>query len=627
MKSVKVVSFPGFRHVSEKPGYQLEKCSYIQKGPCGVGITSWCCSNLNSENTIIVAPSVSLYESLIQDSGRLVGKLTIDSSTLIPFNSQDSEEFTVEELLRKASEVTKQGKHWKIITTGDSLYKLADNLLLSADRVVIDESDDFLANTSIIDTERKDRNRLGLQLLSEHPEKVTFLSSTPIRRTSLPKWIQDLTQIDYHWNNTIQVEPKFIVGNPMTQLWNSIVKPLSENRWIAFNSGKPVTKVIIYLNNFRDLIKFIDKHSLNQDEVRVVAGKGDSNDKVLRRYKLKRLEDYSKLPKFTFVTRAGWRGISLYDTEALTVVVSKFITGYTGSNTNGSYNLSSIVNLYSDLEQVIGRNRCQSNPHITHPVVLVCKAMNGKEVLSNFTQLIEKNRAWTENELGYEGRTEESWQMLREKAFYLGTFTFKDTDGKYKFDESSYTLLVDNLRDKLGSISYEVFGEDSGEKLSDLLVTTKDVRYRYIIECVKLGKPLGQLEKDSPEFQDVITWKQEYPDREFPESLSDLRVKLGSKVKRSCAKSQEAIFKDKVRVEAQKVFKLGEWYTAKELTEKLQRIYDKLAGKERRVVKQRDLGYLFNLESKSMGGLYKRRILDFKEPEVRLGLDKVKPEV
>ena len=122
MKSVKVVSFPGFRHVSEKPGYQLEKCSYIQKGPCGVGITSWCCSNLNSENTIIVAPSVSLYESLIQDSGRLVGKLTIDSSTLIPFNSQDSEEFTVEELLRKASEVTKQGKHWKIITTGDSFY-------------------------------------------------------------------------------------------------------------------------------------------------------------------------------------------------------------------------------------------------------------------------------------------------------------------------------------------------------------------------------------------------------------------------------------------------------------------------------------------------------------------------
>ena len=217
--------------------------------------------------------------------------------------------------------------------------------------------------------------------------------------------------------------------------------------------------------------------------------------------------------------------------------------------------------------------------------------------------------------------------MLREKAFYLGTFTFKDTDGRYKFDESSYTLLVDNLRDKLGSISYEVFGEDSGEKLSDLLVTTKDVRYRYIVECVKLGKPLGQLEKDSPEFQDVITWKQEYPDREFPESLSDLRVKLGSKVKRSCAKSQEAIFKDKVRVEAQKVFKLGEWYTTRELTEKLQRIYDKLAGKERRVVKRTDLGKLLQCRTRVKSGMRFLVLESFKEPEVRLGLDKVKPEV
>ena len=43
----KVVNFSGLRYVSEKPHYKLEKKAYIDKGPCGVGITTWCCSKAN----------------------------------------------------------------------------------------------------------------------------------------------------------------------------------------------------------------------------------------------------------------------------------------------------------------------------------------------------------------------------------------------------------------------------------------------------------------------------------------------------------------------------------------------------------------------------------------------------
>lgn len=563
---MKTVDFRGYKYVSQKAGYVLEKRAYIDKGPTGVGITTWLVSDLNTENTIVVAPTLELFDNLLKNRFDKIDKRTLKAYNCLSGNGD-------QELAEHIGKCNLIHKPWKIITTGDSLRKLEH--LFDRCRIVLDESDEFISNASESDIEKKDRNKESLLRLEAYADRVTFLSSTPVTVSLLPEWIQKLDQIEYIWKED-RISPRFVAGKPTIQLYNTIVEPMNQGKWISFNDGKdyePVNKLIVFINDVQDIVNFVQKYALPREEVQVFCGNSVSNDIRLRKAGVERLQDPNDLPKYTFVTRAGWRGISLYDDKALTVVLSKCTNGK--AENYGNIRLEPIVNLYSDLEQILGRNRSYNNIHKEHPVIFYSKSSISTD-FDKIDELFEEQRRLVENTLDASSiLIEENIRNYRAKDPEMtGRYTCKDViSGAWLFDECSFQVAKNSLKEKIISITrgIRMVSEDADKEIT---VQERDVRYKILKDKVTMGCRLTDEEKACPEYQGILEWRQKHADKLYPEYYSQLLLGLGRKAQRELTK--KGYEKEKLVLELHERFKEGEWYLASEVKQTIQEIFDNL---------------------------------------------------
>lgn len=565
---MKKVDFLSCRYVSEKFNYILEKKAYIDKGPTGAGITTWCCSKANPDNTILVAPNISLVESLKQDNSGLV-----DQDALIVFNSE--EDLSISRVLSEVVKVEKFGKKaWKLITTGDSLQKLeSSGILDKAGRIVLDESDQFLLNTQITNLDRKDRNRSSLEVLEKYQDIVTFVSSTPIDSSVLPEWIQKLQQIQYVWNEEI-VQPIFKISRPWHRLQVDFLVPLSKGRpvGLAINHKlTPVTKVIVYANDLKKILDSIKSTSFPKEHVRILCGKDSDNDKRLKEAGLKRLEDFHKLPRVTFVTRAGWRGVSLYDPDAISVVVST-VKPFKKDQIDFSEQLNSIVDLYSDLEQVLGRNRCNTNRFRLTPIVL-CSTLTKDVTSQDIDDLVDRKVKQIQNLVDYEDCLEETWKQFRDLSPEdWGRFTYKNSEGRYILDKVAVEIFKADLKSKVVSCCRRI---KEVTKIEDYTIfETCDIIYKTILE----SRDIPEEFKDTEEYE-LVQRAEKLGITHFPETIAQLRIMLGSKEKEM---SRSGHFRDVVLTELKKLLNPDTRYSLAEIKDTLQKVYDGISGCKRK---------------------------------------------
>ena len=573
----KVVNFSGLRYVSEKPHYKLEKKAYIDKGPCGVGITTWCCSKANPEKVILIAPFTSTADSLLQDAKASQGKpWCVDKDSLIVFNSEESGSYSVDKVKEKASLLVFRKKPWKIITTGDSFYKLAEgenSLVSQADRIVVDETDDFLLNTVMDDEKalvRCDRNKASLEVLRQYQDKVSFVSSTQIDYQGLPEWIQKLTQVRYEFDE-ILVRPDFRLTPPRKTLYDKFVKPLSEGHplFVYGDLSHPVKKIIVFMYSLQKILEFIKVRGLVKEDVRLIVGKGEENDRLLKRAGLKRLEDFRKLPKFTFVTRAGWRSISLEDPEALTVIVAERLAKGS-SRISIDTKLSSIVHLYRDVTQIMGRNRV--SPFLKIPVL--CSNSNGdlseeeidvmlKEIEDDIVNLTVDCKGIL---------SERNMEANRESRKFIGLFTGRDSEGNWQLSEDSVKLFKTNLIGKLKSSGRRVYQIASTNE--DWVQEPDEVRYSLLVQCLKQGMPFTDEMKASPLYEVVKQGWQRFGN-DIPDTVSQLKARLEISDKKL---TKDGYHREAILTELKKEFELNRWYKIPEIKSKLQKVYNSIAG-------------------------------------------------
>ena len=346
-------------------------CGILDKGIPNCGATTLALED--SHKTIICSPRNNLVENKhAQHEGTLlvIGRMSEDV------------------IKRYLSESTLP----KILVSYDSLPKVARCIADKSDwRVVIDEYQYLLTDSGF-----KSEVEKRLVSVAQEFDYVTYLSATPI----LDKY---LTHIDFfrnipyyrlHWSNIEKVRViRKRSSNPVgTAL--EIVKAYKDGHYPCIEvDGKTVysTECVIFLNSVDNIATIIKKCELFPDEVNIIVGNSEENDKKIS--KIGKGFSRGRLPlkgephkKFTFCTSTAFAGCDFYSTVASSFVICDPMR----SNTT--------IDIATDLVQIAGRQRLQENP-FRRFLTMVYKVGNFERSEDEFIADMERRRRLTDSEI------------------------------------------------------------------------------------------------------------------------------------------------------------------------------------------------------------------------------------
>ena len=346
-------------------------CGILDKGIPNCGATTLALED--SHKTIICSPRNNLVENKhAQHEGTLlvIGRMSED------------------EIKRYLSESTLP----KILVSYDSLPKVARCIADKSDwRVVIDEYQYLLTDSGF-----KSEVEKRLVSVAQEFDYVTYLSATPI----LDKY---LTHIDFfrnipyyrlHWKNIEKVRViRKRSSNPVgTAL--EIVKAYKDGHYPCIEvDGKTIysTECVIFLNSVDNITSIIKKCELVPDEVNIIVGNSEENDKKIS--KIGKGFSRGRLPlkgephkKFTFCTSTAFAGCDFYSTVASSFVICDPMR----SNTT--------IDIATDLVQIAGRQRLQENP-FRRFLTMVYKVGDFERSEDEFIADMERRRRLTDSEI------------------------------------------------------------------------------------------------------------------------------------------------------------------------------------------------------------------------------------
>ena len=244
----------------------------------------------------------------------------------------------------------------KILVSYDSVYKLIGCIKYKSDwRVVVDEFQCLLADSSF-------KSEIELHFLdnSRSFPYVTFLSATPI----LDKYLEQIDhfkdmnyyQLDWEEKDIVRVYRER-TKNPINAALEIVRYYQNGNYPSVYVNGERIysKECVIFLNSVNNIVNIIKQTELNPEEVNIIVGNSDDNDRQIARigegFKRGRIPLKGEThKKFTFCTSTVYIGADFYSTNAYSYIFANPLVK------------SMTVDVSVDLQQIIGRQRLDTNP-------------------------------------------------------------------------------------------------------------------------------------------------------------------------------------------------------------------------------------------------------------------------
>ncbi|MDX8339067.1 DEAD/DEAH box helicase family protein [Draconibacterium sp. IB214405] len=301
----------------------------VDKTVCGCGLTSVALEN--DEPMVITVPTI--YLAL--NKARQYPNKRFSGEVLAVWGETDEIDIDLYHCFNKP---------FKIIVTYDSLPKVKNILNGFKCKLIVDEAHTLLSNTKL----KPEVVDEVFKIAEEHKDRVSFISATPTPLEYLPDWVSTLDQVTIQWTNTSKAIPIIAERQyPYKSLQEEFIAPLSQYGTMTLK-GRNFRKLIIFVNSINRITDTIKKTGLNKEDCGIICGDSLTND--LKIAGIKRYID-GEMPKFLFITSAGFGGIDIYDSEAMTLVVS---------NTSRHWQM---IDMLTDLQQAISRQRNKDNPN------------------------------------------------------------------------------------------------------------------------------------------------------------------------------------------------------------------------------------------------------------------------
>ena len=326
----------------------------------------------------------------------------------------------------------------KILVSYDSVYKLIGCIKYKSDwRVVVDEFQCLLADSSF-------KSEIELHFLdnSRSFPYVTFLSATPI----LDKYLE---QIDYFKDmNYYQLdwEEKDIVRvyrertkNPINAALEIVRYYQNGNYPSVYVNGERIysKECVIFLNSVNNIVNIIKQTELKPEEVNIIVGNSDDNDKQIARigegFKRGRIPLKGEThKKFTFCTSTAYAGCDFYSTNAATFVISDCNRPNTA------------VDIATELVQIAGRQRLACNPF--REFLTFIYNVNTEDITQDeFNESLEKKVNVTLDEIRDNNNAGEALRAKRIKDFRRIPDNVKYQDSYTMYDELKGEFVFNRL--------------------------------------------------------------------------------------------------------------------------------------------------------------------------------------
>lgn len=478
----------------------------------------------------------------------------------------------------------------KILVSYDSVYKLIGCIKYKSDwRVVVDEFQCLLADSSF-------KSEIELHFLdnSRSFPYVTFLSATPI----LDKYLEQIDhfkdmnyyQLDWEEKDIVRVYRER-TKNPINAALEIVRYYQNGNYPSVYVNGERIysKECVIFLNSVNNIVNIIKQTELKPEEVNIIVGNSDDNDKQIAR--IGKGFTRGRIPlkgethkKFTFCTSTAYAGCDFYSTNAATFVISDCNRPNTA------------VDIATELVQIAGRQRLACNPF--RQFLTFVYNVNAEEVeQETFNEHLCRKVNVTLDEIRDNNNAGEALRAKRIKDFrripdnvkYQDSYTMYDEQkGEFVFNRLAYVneqycfdvqkfnyqngvivkkLLQDSSFDVSENQTYAVYQEQlkhliKKEPFVDRMQAYCEYRAKQGL-IVNLAMPT--LESKYPEL------------RYYYEALGVDRIKaLNYKEKKLLNEIHIMKTKNKIRHELHGIIHIGDRILTTDIQQTLHDVYDRL---------------------------------------------------
>lgn len=478
----------------------------------------------------------------------------------------------------------------KILVSYDSVYKLIGCIKYKSDwRVVVDEFQCLLADSSF-------KSEIELHFLdnSRSFPYVTFLSATPI----LDKYLEQIDhfkdmnyyQLDWEEKDIVRVYRER-TKNPINAALEIVRYYQNGNYPSVYVNGERIysKECVIFLNSVNNIVNIIKQTELKPEEVNIIVGNSDDNDKQIARigegFKRGRIPLKGEThKKFTFCTSTAFAGCDFYSTNAATFVISDCNRPNTA------------VDIATELVQIAGRQRLACNPF--RKFLTFIYNVNAEEVsedefrkyLDDKVYLTEREVDSNNDETDIQLRTKRIRDCLREQKMlqYQDSYTMYDKSSDrfvfnklaYISEQYAYELQKYNYRN--GIIVKKQLSENDFDVTENQTYGIYKEQLKHIVKKETFVDRMTQYceYKSKGLCFDLaaFTLEQKYPElKYYYDELGGNRIKaLNYKEKKLLNEIHIMKTKNKIRHELHGIIHIGDRILTTDIQQTLHDVYDRL---------------------------------------------------
>lgn len=559
---------------------------YVDKTVPGCGLTTVALEN--QLDTIIAVPNVELIDNKLTQypSGRC-------SYSLLGVKSGVSNE----EIRSYVAMVLGRCHPIKIMVTFDSLARISWILKkYKSCRLIIDESQELLRYSRLKAKSKSSAYSFEavssvFNIAQTFIARLSFVSATPIKLKYLPDWVSNLEQVKMKWANTIAISPVSMERSyPKRALIHEILNPIEKNGSVIIG-GLTLSKAIIFVKSLSTIKYIVDNSLVPKEDIRVIMGNNKENNRYMSGFK--RLDDYANLPKYTFVTGTGFKGIDLYDDSAVNIVVSEIKKDFT------------MIDLSTDLKQAISRQRKKSNPHYgkflfiynqssftLSEIELLAKTDEVKDKVSRGVEFHFSTKVGKEDKLIFD-------DFIGNDKDFIEYTLYDESAGLFRFNDNLYNSDVEFILEtrRLYEKGVNIIAELQGNWDIQEETIIEAPSYEHIQEYYRANGNFGEYEVHT-EFVETITTCEKY----FGKTFSNHTYAKKKIIEYQSFMTPQLVLK------VQDQFETNEKYTSTVIKETLQRAYDNNGvGK---IAKTTDIKLFMNVETFKSGNKRGYKIID-----------------
>lgn len=478
----------------------------------------------------------------------------------------------------------------KILVSYDSVYKLIGCIKYKSDwRVVVDEFQCLLADSSF-------KSEIELHFLdnSRSFPYVTFLSATPI----LDKYLEQIDhfkdmnyyQLDWEEKDIVRVYRER-TKNPINAALEIVRYYQNGNYPSVYVNGERIysKECVIFLNSVNNIVNIIKQTELNPEEVNIIVGNSDDNDRQIARigegFKRGRIPLKGEThKKFTFCTSTAYAGCDFYSTNAATFVISDCNRPNTA------------VDIATELVQIAGRQRLACNPF--RQFLTFVYNVNAEEVeQETFNEHLCRKVNVTLDEIRDNNNAGEALRAKRIKDFrripdnvkYQDSYTMYDEQkGEFVFNRLAYVneqycFDVQKFNYQNGVIVKKLLQDSSFDVSENQTYAVYQEQLKHLIK----KEPFVDRMQAYCEYRSkqglivnlaMPTLESKYPElRYYYEALGVDRIKaLNYKEKKLLNEIHIMKTKNKIRHELHGIIHIGDRILTTDIQQTLRVVYDRL---------------------------------------------------